>query len=96
MKKGYYTDKQGNVLGYFELPTVPENVGVYNWVESTERPALYVPPPTPEQEIAQNKSALAISDYKILKKLEKLLPADDADVVERQGKRNRINELEAL
>jgi hypothetical protein len=48
------------------------------------------------REIAQKKSELAISDYKILKKLEKLLPADDVDVIERQGKRNRINELEAL
>ena len=48
------------------------------------------------QEIAENKSALSISDYKILKKLEKLLPFDDADVIERQKMRNRINELEAL
>jgi len=58
-------------------------------------------PPSKEEldnlaEIAEKKAQLAISDYKILKKLEKLLPADDVDVIERQGKRNRINELEAL
>ena len=59
------------------------------------------PPPTKEElakqaEIAEKKDALAKSDYKILKKLEKLLPADDADVLERQSKRDRINQLEAL
>jgi hypothetical protein len=48
------------------------------------------------QEIAQHKAFLAQTDYKILKKLEKLLPADDADVIERQNKRDRINQLEVL
>lgn len=68
------------------------------------------PDPTPEEieaekvkneqaaikakEIVEKKAELDKSDYKILKKLEKLLPADDADVVERQGKRDRINQLE--
>ena len=57
------------------------------------------PPPTEEElakkaEINEAKAHLEKTDYKILKKLEKLLPADDADVVERQAKRNRINELE--
>jgi hypothetical protein len=96
MKKGYYTDKQNNVLGYFELLTVPESDEKHIWVESEERPALYIPPLTPAQKIALNKAILAQTDYKILKKLEKLLPADDADVIERQKKRDRINELEAL
>ncbi len=55
-------------------------------------------PPTEEErakdaEIAQKKADLEKSDYKILKKLEKLLPADDVDVLERQGKRDRINQL---
>ena len=47
------------------------------------------------REINQKKFELAQSDYKILKKLEKLLPTDDVDVIERQRKRDRINELEA-
>ncbi len=47
-------------------------------------------------EIAEKKEFLAKSDYKILKKLEQMFLADDVDVLERQGKRNRINELEAL
>ena len=95
MKKGYYTDKQGNVLGYFELPNKPEDDEKHTWVEADEKPSIYVAPLTAEQEVAKKKSELAISDYKILKKLEKLLPADDVDVIERQGKRDRINQLES-
>ena len=69
------------------------------------------PDPTPEEveamkveaeaqriksaEIAEKQAFLDKTDYKILKKLEKLLPADDVDVIERQGKRDRINQLEA-
>jgi hypothetical protein len=71
-----------------------------------------VPNPTPEEievvrlaseqevatkkEITEKKAELEKSDYKILKKLEKLLPADDVDVLERQSKRDRINQLEAV
>jgi putative IMPACT (imprinted ancient) family translation regulator len=46
-----------------------------------------------DDEIAEKKRYLQETDYKILKKLEKLLPADDADVLDRQGKRDRINIL---
>lgn len=94
MKKGYYTNQQGQVLGFWELKDKPQD-SEYTWVESDEKPDLYVPPPTPEQEIALNKAVLAQTDYKILKKLERLLPADDPDVLERQSKRDRINMLEA-
>ncbi len=96
MIKGYYTDKQGNVLGYFELPTKPDDDEKHTWVESGERPEIYVAPEVlKEREINEKKAQLAISDYKILKKLEKLLPVDDVDVIERQSKRDRINQLEA-
>jgi hypothetical protein len=61
-------------------------------------------PPTPpsneelakQAEIAEKKAYLEKTDYKILKKLEKLLPADDVDVLDRQTKRDQINQLEAV
>jgi phage tail tube protein FII len=58
-------------------------------------PAVVAAEEAKQREIAEKKSQLALSDYKILKKLEKLLPVDDVDVIERQGKRDRINQLEA-
>jgi hypothetical protein len=45
------------------------------------------------EEIYLNKSFLDATDYKIIKKLESLLPKDDVDVVARQAKRVRLNEL---
>ena len=94
MKKGYYIDKENRVLGYWEVPEIPADSADHKWIESDVKPKLHVFPPTKEQEIAEKKLALSITDYKILKKLEKLLPSDDVDVLERQEKRDRINQLE--
>jgi putative IMPACT (imprinted ancient) family translation regulator len=72
------------------------------WVVKTyggEFVEIITTPPTAEElaakaEIAESKDYLAKTDYKILKKLEALLPADDVDVIARKAKRGRINTLE--
>jgi hypothetical protein len=43
MKNGYYTDAAGNVLGYWESPE-PQAIPGQTWIESDERPAIYIPP----------------------------------------------------
>jgi hypothetical protein len=42
MANGYYTDKNGNVLGYWDLPVRPADTAEHNWVESTDRPSIYI------------------------------------------------------
>ena len=42
--KGYYTDIQNNVLGYWDLPTKPDNTPTNLFVISEDRPPLYVSP----------------------------------------------------
>jgi hypothetical protein len=42
MKNGYYTDSQGRCLGYWELAEKPENTAEYIWIESSDRPVIYI------------------------------------------------------
>ncbi len=42
MKKGYYTDVNNNVLGYFELQAIPEDTETFKYVESEDKPPIYV------------------------------------------------------
>jgi hypothetical protein len=46
------------------------------------------------RELSELKSSLSKSDFKILQKLEKLLPQDDPDVIARDAKRDRIRKIE--
>lgn len=97
MKTGYYTNHAGHVLGYWELLEKPVDTQEYIFVESNERPPLYVPPPTTEQLIFEQMAFLASTDYKIIRQNE-TQEMSDADFsalkLQRQAARDRINQLE--
>jgi len=80
MKKGYYTNQSGQVLGYFELSEMP--VGEEHiWVEADTLPPLYVAPKTSAERIKEIDEALSVIDAKSIRAL-------------REGNPTRINELE--
>ena len=60
MAKGYYTDKIGNCLGYWELEQKPKDTDDYKWIESAERPAIYKSPEDIQKEEAAQKREAAI------------------------------------
>jgi len=58
--KGFYTDKAGNVKGYFDLPSKPEDTEEYTWVESDVKPEIALS----KEQIAENKK---VSDNAVTK-----------------------------
>ena len=60
MKNGYYTDKSGNCLGYWELEQKPKDTDDYKWIESVERPAIYKSAEDIQKEEAAQKREAAI------------------------------------
>ena len=42
MANGYYTDQNNNVLGYWCLQAKPVDTATCKWVESIDRPTIYV------------------------------------------------------
>lgn len=96
MSKGYRTDKAGNVLDYFDLPSKPEDTDEFTWIESDEKPPLYVPPPTVEQRIADLQALLAAEDWKVTRQTEQnTMPTEEWEAfkAKRQGYRDQIDLL---
>ena len=58
MTTGYRTDSNGNVLGYFDLETVPENTDNVIWVVSDTLPPIPSTPPTILQQIITLQSSI--------------------------------------
>lgn len=98
MKNGYYIDPIGHVLGYWELPEKPQDTEEILWVESPERPPLYVSEEKSKKaEIADLQNLLSSTDYKIIRQLEQsTLSAQEYQTLlsQRQAARDRINILQ--
>jgi hypothetical protein len=78
--KGYYTDKKGKVLGYFDLPSKPEDDEKHTWIESDEKPEIA---PSKEKNAFDKKiSDQAVAKASVATKLKALgLTDDELDIL---------------
>lgn len=95
MKKGFYTDKDNNVLGYFELENIPENTDSHKYYESEDRPPVYIS--DSERKDIRKRQIVSELNANDLKAIRALAEGDTVRLTEHKNKQNVLRqELQGL